>query len=227
MSPSPDHSGRPHDLAGQDHGHDHAGHDHAGHDQAGASTTPVAADASVRVARSSDAPAVGVVQAAVWQAAYAQVVPPEVFARFESQAFAATWRRSLESPPSGAFNLHVACAGAQVVGFAAVGPSQDPDAGDSTGELLALGVHPLTRGVGHGSRLVNAAMAHLADAGATQVHAWVLATDEATRAFLHAAGFGPDGAHRQRVVGPAGETAREVRLVAGLGEPDAAGEPAP
>ncbi len=201
------------------HSHDQPGHDHGG--------SPVAADASVRVARPSDAPAVGVVQAAVWQAAYAEVVPPEVFAQFEPQAFAATWRRSLESPPTGAFNLHVACAGPQVVGFAAVGPSQDPDAADDTGELLALGVHPQARGVGHGSRLVNAAMAHLTDAGARSAHAWVLATDEAARAFLRTAGFGPDGAHRQRVVGPEGQTAREVRLTVGLGPEDTTSDAAP
>lgn len=203
--------------------HDHTEHDHTEHDHDAA---PMAADASVRVARPSDAPAVGVVQAAVWQAAYAEVVPPEVFARFEPQAFATTWRHSLESPPAGAFNLLVACAGAQVVGFAAVGPSQDPDVDDDSGELLAMGVHPHARRVGHGSRLVNAAMVHLSEAGAVGASAWVLATDESVRAFLLAAGFAPDGAHRQRVVGPAGQTAREVRLTVRLGPEDTTPDPA-
>jgi GNAT superfamily N-acetyltransferase len=174
------------------------------------------ADASVRVARPSDAPAVGLVQAAVWRAAYAEVVPPDVLAAFEPQSFAAVWRRSLEAPPEGVYRLLAACAGEQVVGFAAIGPSQDPDASPETGELAALGVHPEARGQGHGSRLVNAAADTLRDAGALQLHTWVLAADEATRAFLVRSGLAPDGAFRDRVVSADGDTAREVRLVADL-----------
>lgn len=186
-----------------DHDHDH----HAVH-----------ADASVREARATDAPAVGLVQSVVWRAAYADVVPDEVLAAFEPNAFAATWRRSLEAPPAGIHKLLVACAGAQVVGFVAVGPTQDPDAGDATGELLTLGVHPDARRAGHGSRLVNAAMDTLGAAGADTAYAWVLTLDEDTRAFLLGAGFTPDGAHRARVVGPGGESAGEVRLVVGLAD---------
>ena len=42
----------------------------------------------------------------------------------------------------------------------------------------------------------------------------MLANADTTRAFLTGSGFGPDGAHRERVVGAEGETAMEVRLVA-------------
>jgi GNAT superfamily N-acetyltransferase len=182
--------------------------------------TGPAADASVRPGRVTDAPAVGVVQAAVWQEAYAGVLAEEVLAAFEPQAFAGAWRVSLQSPPPGAHRLLVACAGEQVVGFAAVGPSQDPDASPLTGELTALGVHPQARGAGHGSRLVNAAVESLREAGADTVHAWLLAGDEATRAFLLAAGLAPDGAWRDRVVSPGGDTTREVRLVASLAGPE-------
>ena len=42
----------------------------------------------------------------------------------------------------------------------------------------------------------------------------MLASDEGTRAFLVQAGLAPDGAWRDRVVSPDGDTAREVRLVA-------------
>ena len=49
----------------------------------------------------------------------------------------------------------------------------------------------------------------------------VLADDEATRAFLVASGLGPDGAYRDRVVSPDGDTLREVRLVASLAPDDA------
>ena len=111
-----------------DHGHDHAhdnAHDHA-HDRG-----PVA-DASVRVARASDAPAVGLVQAVVFRDAYAAVLAPEVLATFEPRAFANAWRATLEGEQSGDGVLLVACAGEQVVGFAAVGASDDADADPRT-----------------------------------------------------------------------------------------------
>lgn len=174
------------------------------------------ADASVRVAKPTDAPAVGVVQSAVWTQAYAGRVPDEVVALFEAPAFAKAWRQSLESPPEGVHRLLVARAGEQVVGFAAIGPSQDPDSGPARGEVTAIGVHPGARRLGHGSRLLNACVDTLRGAGAEDVAIWVLADDEATRAFLVASGLGPDGAFRDRVVSPDGATLREVRLVASL-----------
>ncbi|GAA3613035.1 GNAT family N-acetyltransferase [Marihabitans asiaticum] len=176
------------------------------------------ADASVRQARSNDLPALGVVQALVWQQAYDGVVPPEVHAQFQPSAFATAWRESLAHPPEGVHRLLVALAGDQVVGFAALGPSQDPDTGQATGELTAIGVHPQARRQGHGSRLLNAVVDMLRELGADAVTAWALATQEETRAFLAGAGLAPDGAYRDRVVGPDGQTAREVRLVAALGE---------
>ncbi|WP_404381911.1 GNAT family N-acetyltransferase [Knoellia locipacati] len=174
------------------------------------------ADASVRIAKPTDAPAVGVVQSAVWTQAYAGRVPDEVVSLFQAPAFAKAWRQSLESPPEGVHRLLVARAGEQVVGFAAIGPSQDPDSGPARGEVTAIGVHPGARRLGHGSRLLNACVDTLRGAGADDVAIWVLADDEDTRAFLVASGLGPDGAFRDRVVSPDGSTLREVRLVASL-----------
>jgi ribosomal protein S18 acetylase RimI-like enzyme len=112
--------------------------------------------------------------------------------------------------------LLVGCAGEQVVGFAAVGPSADADATVSSGEVLALGVHPEARRSGHGSRLLNAAVDTLRGKGFETVSTWILITDEATRAFLTAAGLSPDSAFRDRVIDVDGTVAREVRLTASL-----------
>lgn len=174
------------------------------------------ADASVRAATANDAPAVGQVQALVWQEAYDGIVPPQVHAAFDPQSFAAAWRDSLRTPPEGVHRLLVACAGEQVVGFVAIGPSQDPDTGQTTGEVTALGVHPMHRRQGHGSRLLNAAVDILREAGAEHVTVWCLVQHEDVRAFLTGAGLDPDGAYRDRVVSPDETTAREVRLVSGL-----------
>lgn len=190
-------------------------HDHGGGADHAHAMGPTA-DASVRTAKPTDAPAVGVVQAAVWTQAYTGRLPDEVIALFEAPAFAKAWRQSLESPPEGVHRLLVARAGEQVVGFAAIGPSQDPDSGQACGEVTAIGVHPGARRMGHGSRLLNACVDTMRGAGAEDMTIWVLADDEATRAFLVDSGLGPDGAYRDRVVSPDGDTLREVRLVASL-----------
>jgi ribosomal protein S18 acetylase RimI-like enzyme len=196
------------------HGHDEHGHDGHGHPSA-AGAGPLA-DASVRRARVNDAPAVGLVQAVVFREAYSGRVPDEVVAQFEPDAFARSWRESLTAPPGGIHRLLVACAGDQVVGLCAIGPSQDPDAGGATGEVTVLGVHPDARRQGHGSRLLNAGADLLREAGADTVSLWLLAHDENTREFAAASGFAPDGAYRDRVVSPDGQTLREVRLSASL-----------
>ena len=207
-----------HDHA-HDHGHDH-GHDHA-HDRG-----PVA-DASVRVARGSDAPAVGLVQAVVFREAYAAALAPEVLATFEPRAFANAWRATLEGERSGDGVLLVACAGEQVVGFAAVGASDDADTDAGTAELIVLGVHPDARRQGHGSRLLHAVVDTARARGRSALAAWLLASDDATRGFLTAAGMVADGAHRQRVVSPDGDTAGEVRLSALLADDSDAADAAP
>jgi GNAT superfamily N-acetyltransferase len=194
--------------------HDHtSGQPHEHHHAPG----PLA-DASVRVARVSDAPAVGFVQAVVFREAYAAELAPQVTAQFQPQAFANAWRDALEGEARGDGVLLVACAGEQVVGFAAVGASSDPDAGAETAELLVLGVHPEARRQGHGSRLLHAVVDTTRARGRERLTAWSLASAEEVRGFLVAAGLAPDGAHRERVVGPDGETAKEVRLSASVEE---------
>jgi ribosomal protein S18 acetylase RimI-like enzyme len=158
------------------------------------------------------------VQAAVWRDTYAHVLSQEVLDQFDGPSFARSWRVSLDAPPSPRHVLLVSCAGEQVVGYAAVGPSVDPDADETLGEVLTLGVHPSARRSGHGSRLLNAAVDTLRGNGFESVSAWLLASDEDGRAFLVAAGLGPDGAFRDRVVDPDGKVAREVRLTASLAQ---------
>lgn len=179
------------------------------------SATGPVADASVRTARPNDAAAVGLVQAASWRSACEAILPQEVVDQFDPAGFASVWRDSLKQPPSLRHLLLVACAAEQVVGFAAIGPSADPDADETSGEVLALGVHPEARRSGHGSRLLNAAVDTLRDLGFGSMAVWLLARDEDTRAFLTAAGLSPDSAFRDRVI-DGGTTVREVRLTADL-----------
>jgi ribosomal protein S18 acetylase RimI-like enzyme len=196
--------------AGHGHGHGHEGHDHGG--------PGALADASVRLARESDAPAVGFVQAIVFRDAYAAHLPAEVIGQFEPRPFTNAWRASLAQPPSRDHVLLVACAGDQVVGFASVAPSADPDATEHTAELATIAVHPDARRQGHGSRLLNAVVDTVRGRGRNELTAWVIGSDDDTRAFLTAAGLVTDGAHRARVVSPDGATVDEVRLSADVSQ---------
>lgn len=176
------------------------------------------ADASVRTGRVSDAPAVGLVQATVWRDAFADVLPAEVLDTFDAPAFTTVWRHSLQDPPTALHRLLVACAGDQVVGFVAIGPAEvtDESVSETDGELLVLAVHPQARRSGHGSRLLNAAADTLRANDRTVLLAWLPAADEGARAFVQRAGLEPDGAWRDRVVGPDGQTLREIRVRAQL-----------
>lgn len=176
------------------------------------------ADASVRTGRVSDTPALGLVQATVWREMYADVVPPEVLEAFDAHRFASAWRQSLADPPSPVHRLLVACAGDQVVGFTAIAPAKEDEAGlpDGTGEVLLLVVHPDARRSGHGSRLLNAAADTLRASDRSALASWLPGGNEPARSFADRAGLTPDGAWRERVVGPQGQTAREIRVVAQL-----------
>ncbi|MGO0575087.1 N-acetyltransferase family protein [Ornithinimicrobium panacihumi] len=188
------------------------------HDESHGAPGPLA-DAAVRTGRPTDAPAVGLVQAYVWQHELVDLLPREQLDQLTGPAFGNVWRRSLESPPSPRHRLMVATAGAQVVGYLSLGPApEEPGLEvETTGMLYDGGVHPEARRQGHGSRLLNAAVDTLragSDEVAT-VAVWVLADADATQAFLRGAGFEPDGAWREREV-EEGRTTREVRLVTSL-----------
>jgi GNAT superfamily N-acetyltransferase len=76
------------------------------------------------------------------------------------------------------------------------------------GAILALEVEPAHQRVGHGSRLLAAAVDTLREDGADQVHTWVLDGDDARAQFLSSAGLGPDDVVRELVSGrmPDGST---------------------
>jgi GNAT superfamily N-acetyltransferase len=133
---------------------------------------------------------------------------------------AMVWASGILNPPTTGHRLLVAVEGADVVGYAAIGPSQDPDAEAGTGELLALEVDPEQQRLGHGSRLLAAAIDHAGAGGLGTVLVWCPLDDEARRGFLQSAGWAPDTAYRDLAVGSAPDGSdrlvREVRLVVGI-----------
>ncbi len=178
---------------------------------------PGAADASVRAARPADAAAVGGVQARAMRSAWGDLLDPAALDALTPQALAPVWEDAIRTAPSARYAVLVACSGATVVGFAAVRPAGDPDAGEDDGELAVLLVDPLHQRAGHGSRLLSAAVARLRDAGVTRLLAWSPEPDTARTGFLVSAGMVLDGARRTYETDD-GRPVSEVRLTAALAE---------
>ena len=77
-------------------------------------------------------------------------------------------------------------------------PGPDPDCDPvADAELMELTVDPAERGLGHGSRLLQAAVDTMAADRFGRAVLWAIAGDEALRGFLTGAGWAPDTAHRE------------------------------
>lgn len=152
--------------------------------------------------------------AAVQRRSWAQLLPSGVAGHLldsvPADAMADSWVAAIVRPPLATMRVLVAVADGAVVGFAAVGPSDDDDAHDEDALVAEFVVDPPAQRRGHGSRLLHAVADTLRADGFARATWWVRATDDPLRAFLASAGWAPDGAHR--VVGTDDEAAR-VRMV--------------
>ncbi len=187
---------------------------HAGH------TDGPTADVSVRVGWADDAPGIAAVQVSAWRQEYAGLLPAEVLDSLDAEPFAAAWATSLNSPKDARNRVLVALERNTVRGFAVTGPSSDPDVDPvAHGEISELTVDPATTRHGHGSRLVQACADTLrADRFGTAL-VWLNSEDDVRRAFLTAAGWAPDGAHRELDLhGDGTVRVKQVRLHTDLAE---------
>lgn len=179
----------------------------------------MSADVSCRVAWADDAPAIAAVQVRAWRASYAGVLPADVLETLDPDTLATTWATSLSRPPDARNRVLVALERNLVTGFAVTGPATDPDRDPvADGELGELTIDPSKRGSGHGSRLMQACVDTLAADRFRRAVTWLGATDDETRAFFTAAGWGPDGAHRTLdLTGDGSVIVKQVRLHTDLG----------
>lgn len=178
-------------------------------------------ESGVRLARTSEVDGIAEVNVRSWRQRFADTLPAEILEAMDPSDLAMVWASGILNPPTRGHRLLVAVEGSDVVGYAALGPSQDPDAEAGSGELLALEVDPGRQRQGHGSRLLAAAVEHARAGGLDTVLVWCPLADEPRRAFLQSAGWTPDSAYRDLAVGQSEDGAdrlvREVRLVAGIG----------
>lgn len=179
----------------------------------------MSADVSCRVAWSDDAPAIAAVQVRAWRASYAELLPRDVLDALDPEQIAAGWHEALARPADARNRVLIALERNLVTGFAVTGPSTDPDRDPvADGEINDLTVDPHKRASGHGSRLMQAAVDTLKADRFVRAVTWLPAGDDSTRAFLTAAGWGPDGAHRTLdLTGDGTVTVKQVRLHTDLG----------
>lgn len=171
------------------------------------------ADHSVRVAWADDAADIARLQADAWRAAYAGLLPADAVDLDVDRA-AAAWRAALVASSDARNRVLVALEVNRVVGFAVTIPASDPDCDPvRVGELGEFAVALEARGRGHGSRLLQAVVdTMVADRFDTAV-TWLLAGDDRLRAFLTAAGWAPDTAHRELDLDGSGSSrVKQVRL---------------
>ena len=169
------------------------------------------ADVSVRPAIRGDEHAIARIQVAAWQVSHVDVLGQGALDLLDAAAIEAQWASAVSAPPGAGYRVLVACDGPTVVGVVSVAPvptSEDRPFDAPGGAILALEVEPTRWCVGHGSRLLAAAVDTLREDGADQVHTWVLDGDNARAQFLSSAGLGPDDVVRELVSGrmPDGST---------------------
>jgi GNAT superfamily N-acetyltransferase len=167
------------------------------------------ADVAVRAARPDDVPEIGRIQVDTWRTAYRSFLPASVLDALDAGQAEQAWAGAVAEPPSPAHHVLVATEGSHLVGFAAVGPSDEQDAQPGEAAVAALLVEPRWGRRGHGSRLLAAAVDHLRADGLTRLVAWVPDGDRASNAFYESAGWERDGA--ARILEADGGTVRENR----------------
>ncbi len=177
-------------------------------------------ESGVRLARTSDVDGIAVVNIRSWRQRFATTLPTQVLDSMDPSDLAMVWASGILNPPTAGHRLLVAVEGPDVVGYAAIGPSQDPDTEPGSGELLALEVDPDQQRRGNGSRLLAAAVEHARVGGLDTITVWCPLDDETRRGFLQSAGWAPDSAFRDLAVGPDEDggdlLVREVRLVVAI-----------
>jgi GNAT superfamily N-acetyltransferase len=180
------------------------------------------AESSVRLALPAEADRIGEIQVTAWRASYHGLLPADVLLDLNPAQFAAQWRAALLSPGEARNRVMVALAGRELVGFAAITSSDDPDADPKSDALIAeLAVDPAATRAGHGSRLLNAVVDTVRADGFTRVTVWVNSTDDVMRAFYTDAGLSPDGAHRELdLYGDESVRIKQIRLHTDPGSAD-------
>jgi GNAT superfamily N-acetyltransferase len=168
---------------------------------------------SVRLAWPAEAASIAELQRRAWATQLPADLADVMLGRLVVEEMADAWLAAITRPPRASFRVLVAVDQERVVGFATTVPSPDEDAEEGRdGEVEQFVVDPVAQHRGHGSRLLNACADTLRADGFGRASWWVVATDDALRRFLTAAGWAADGASREIGLDDGSVRLKQVRL---------------
>ncbi|AXT85210.1 GNAT family N-acetyltransferase [Aeromicrobium sp. A1-2] len=177
----------------------------------------MSADVSARLAWPDDGAAIARVQLASWRATYQDLIPAETLDALDPDEIAQRWAATVSTPKEARMRVLVALERANLRGFALVHPCYDPDSDQiADGEVGEFVIDPDHQRVGHGSRLLQAAIDTLAADKFTRALWWVDSTDDVLRSFVTESGWEADGAHRE-LAAETGGSLKQIRLHTTIG----------
>lgn len=168
---------------------------------------------SVRLALPAEAEQIAAIQRRGWQQTLPTPMSDAILKSISLAQMAEAWEAAIGRPPLAEFRVLVALADARPAGFAAIGPSDDPDAHPGEDSLVAeFVIDPQFQRQGHGSRLLNAVADTLRADGFERATWWVRTTDDVLRRFVSESGWQADGAHKEVAADDSGTPVKMVRL---------------
>jgi ribosomal protein S18 acetylase RimI-like enzyme len=151
-------------------------------------------EAQLRPGRPSDARAVAELVIEAWQAAYRGILPDALLDGLQVEPRMRRWQARLERQPPATLVLERA---GQLLGLVWFGPCRDAaDAEEAVGELNAVYVAAGHWRRGHGSTLMDGALAALREMGCVEVTLWVLRDNARAIRFYERHGFQADGGRK-------------------------------
>lgn len=172
-----------------------------------------AAALQIRPAIASDAAGIADVHAAGWRFAYRGKLPQSFLDSLSNESRTRFWQHAITNPLPRSITL-VAVQQDRSVGFCNCGPSRNPEASDTHGEVAAIHVDPALTRQGIGRRLMDASLNHLARQQFHSVELWVLDSNEIGRNFYEQTGWTTDGTAKTDTIG--GVEVREIRYIRNL-----------
>ncbi|WP_328676756.1 GNAT family N-acetyltransferase [Streptomyces sp. NBC_00343] len=150
-----------------------------------------------------------------WQFAYRGLMPQPFLDTLSAKADAERRRARFARDDGSVVNL-VATRGAELIGWAAIGPYRDGELRTGEAELYAIYLDPQYVSTGVGRALMQESLRECAARGHDRVYLWVVRGNARARRFYERAGFRADGTEEPyEVEGVAVPELRYVRELRG------------
>jgi len=148
---------------------------------------------TIRPALLDDASVIASVHVAIWRAAYRGQIPDSYLAGLDTKRMVRGWTQTLTDRKC---DVVVSEQDGAIVGFASLSPSRDADANIKVGEITSIYLLPDYWRRRLGTDLLHELLERAGKRGYSEITLWVLASNQAARAFYEARGFFPDGTEK-------------------------------